>query len=150
MSSDGGALKHRLQSADLASEIEFLMARARAVGTAHANQVLAELELKARSYAVLSLAASAAKPTQRELAEFLSLDASQIVALVDGLQDRGLIRREPDPNDRRSNVIVSTPEGDELYARASDKVARAEAASLSALSLEERNQLRSLLSRVAF
>lgn len=150
MSTEGGALKHRLQSADLATEIEFLMARARAVGTAHANQVLTELELKARSYAVLSLAASAAKPTQRELAEFLSLDASQIVALVDGLQDRGLIRREPDPNDRRSNVIVSTPEGDELYARASDKVARAEAASLSALSLEERDQLRSLLSRVAF
>lgn len=150
MSQDSGAPRHRLQDADLASEIEFLMARARAVGTSHANDVLAELDLKARSYAVLSLAVSAKKPTQRELAEFLSLDASQIVALVDGLQDRGLVRREPDPNDRRSNVIVSTDAGDELYGRASDVVARAEAKSLAALSVDERNQLRELLARVAF
>ena len=150
MAQEKSAPKHRLQSADLANEIEFLMARARAVGTAHANEVLAEVDLKARSYAVLSLAASSHKPTQRELAEFLSLDASQIVALVDGLQDRGLLRREPDPNDRRSNVIVSTSAGDELFGRASDLVARAEAQSLSALSVDERNQLRALLARVAF
>lgn len=150
MSQESTAPKHRLQDADLASEIEFLLARARAIGTAHANEVLTELDLKARSYAVLSLAVSAAKPTQRELAEFLSLDASQIVALVDGLQDRGLIRREPDPNDRRSNVIVSTKAGNDLYQRASDKVARAEASSLSVLSIEERDQLRALLARVAF
>jgi DNA-binding MarR family transcriptional regulator len=150
VSQDNSTPKHRLQDADLASEIEFLMARARAVGTAHANQVLADLELKARSYAVLSLAVSAKKPTQRELAEFLSLDASQIVALVDGLQDRGLVVREPDAHDRRSNVIVSTKAGQELYARASDVVARAEAKSLVALTQEERDQLRTLLARVAF
>ncbi|MEN9751172.1 MAG: hypothetical protein RLZZ600_219 [Actinomycetota bacterium] len=143
------APKHRLHTAELANEIEFLMARARAVGTAHANEVLAGLDLKARSYAVLSLAVGGAKPTQRELAEFLSLDASQIVALVDVLQDRGLVAREPDPNDRRSNVIVSTDAGRELYSRASVLVAQAEARSLSALSDEERNQLRILLSRVA-
>lgn len=150
MSQLNASLPPRLQATDLASEIEFLLARARAVGTAQANEVLSELELKARSYAVLSLAVSAKKPTQRELAEFLSLDASQIVALVDGLQDRGLVRREPDPNDRRSNVIVSTDEGEKLCARASDMVARAEARSLAALSVEERDQLRALLARVAF
>lgn len=144
------APKHRLHAADLASEIEFLMARARAVGTAHANEVLAGVDLKARSYAVLSLACSDSKPTQRELAEFLSLDASQIVALVDGLQDRGLIMREPDPNDRRSNVIVSTADGRALCAQASKLVAQAEAKSLGALTDAERNQLRELLSRVAF
>jgi DNA-binding MarR family transcriptional regulator len=150
MSFEKTAPQHRLRDADLASEIEFLMARARAVGTSHANDVLAELDLKARSYAVLSLAVSGKNPTQRELAEFLSLDASQIVALVDGLQDRGLIRREPDLNDRRSNVIVSTDAGSDLYARASEMVNRAEAKSLAALTSEERNQLRALLARVAF
>lgn len=143
------APKHRLHTADLANEIEFLMARARAVGTAHANEVLRDMNLKARSYAVLSLAVGNTKPTQRELAEFLSLDASQIVALVDGLQDRGLVSREPDPNDRRSNVIVSTEQGRELFERATVVVAQAEARSLSALTDDERDQLRSLLSRVA-
>ena len=126
------------------------MARARAIGTAHANEELATLDLKARSYAVLSLACSPAGPSQRELAEFLSLDASQIVALVDALEARGLVSRAPDPADRRSNVIVSTAAGDALYTKASVLVARAERNSLQALSAAERDQLRELLSRVAF
>ena len=150
MSPESTDPQHRLRNVDLASEIEFLLARARAIGTSHANEGLAALQLKARSYAVLSLACSSANPTQRELAEFLSLDASQIVALVDGLQDRDLVRREPDPNDRRSNVIVGTAAGRALCERAADVVARAEADSLAALSVAERDQLRELLARVAF
>ena len=142
--------RHRLQSTDLSSEIEFLMARARAVGTTQANEQLAALNLKARSYAVLALACSPSRPSQRELAEFLSLDASQIVALVDGLESRGLVVREPDASDRRSNVIVGTPEGIALYERAAKVVAAAEAKSLSSLTESERNQLRELLARVAF
>ena len=61
------------------------------------NASLAEHGLKARSYSVLALPASDARPSQRELAEFLRLDPSQVVGLVDGLQARGLVRREPDP-----------------------------------------------------
>ncbi len=150
MTSHENSSKHRLQASEIASEIEFLLARARAIGTSKANEFLTEVNLKARSYAVLSLACSAAKPTQRELAEFLSLDASQIVALVDALEDRGLVAREPDPSDRRSNVIVSTKSGEDLYARARQVVAHAESTSLEALSFDERDQLRALLSRVAF
>jgi DNA-binding MarR family transcriptional regulator len=150
VSSESSAQKHRLRDVDLAREIEFLLARARAIGTAHANEGLADFELKARSYAVLSLACSASKPTQRELAEFLSLDASQIVALVDALQNRDLVRREPDASDRRSNVIVGTEAGRTLYVRAARVVADAEADSLAALTAAERNQLRELLSKVAF
>lgn len=143
-------LRHRLHSTDLAREIEFLMARARAVGTSHVNEQLAALDLKARSYAVLALACSDAKPSQRELAEFLSLDASQIVSLVDTLERRGLVIRTPDPGDRRTNVISSTAEGDALYARAMAAAANAERKSLAALTVAERDQLRDLLSRVAF
>jgi len=73
-------------SATLADEIEFLTARARSVGTGHANLALANLGLKVRGYAVLSLATSGLNPSQRELAAFLRLDASQIVALIDELQ----------------------------------------------------------------
>ncbi len=142
--------RHRLQSTDLATEIEFLMARARALGTSKANEQLAALNLKARSYAVLALACSDSRPSQRELAEFLSLDASQIVALVDGLESRGLVVREPDTSDRRSNVIVGTPEGVALYERAVSVVSAAEGKSLGSLSETERDQLRELLARVAF
>ena len=138
----------RFGSSELAQETEFLLARARATGTGHANSRLLTLGLKARSYAVLSLAASGLEPTQRELAEFLSLDASQIVALVDQLEKAELVERQPAPTDRRTNVIVATAAGQKLYERARAVAHETEAESLSALSADEREDLRRLLSKI--
>ena len=138
----------RFGASELAHETEFLLARARAAGTGHANSRLLALGLKARSYAVLSLAASGLEPTQRELAEFLSLDASQIVALVDQLEKAQLVERHPAPTDRRTNVIVATAEGVQTYARARDVAQETEAESLAALSTDEREDLRRLLSKI--
>ncbi len=138
----------RFASSELAQETEFLLARARATGTGHANSRLLSLGLKARSYAVLSLAASGLEPTQRELAEFLSLDASQIVALVDQLEKAELVERQPAPSDRRTNVIVATAAGQKVYVRARTVALETEAESLAALSADEREDLRRLLSKI--
>ncbi|MGM9473947.1 MarR family winged helix-turn-helix transcriptional regulator [Pseudarthrobacter sp. YS3] len=144
-----GALD-RLLDAPLAVEIEFLTARARALGSARANALLQPLDLRVRSYAVLSLACSGAAPSQRDLAEFLLLDPGQIVALLDGLEQRGLVKRETDPQDRRSKVIRGTAKGRSLLAEAAEATARAEEQSLADLTSAERDQLRELLRRVAF
>ncbi|EMY33539.1 MarR family transcriptional regulator [Arthrobacter crystallopoietes BAB-32] len=147
---NGAAGPERLHATELADEIEFLTARARSVGSGRANILLKELDLKVRSYSVLSLACSGLNPSQRELADFLSLDPSQIVALVDELERRGAVSREADPRDRRSKVIVATAEGKQLYKKAYGVVRQAEDRSLGQLSPEERDVLRSLLKRVAF
>ena len=138
----------RFGTSELAQETEFLLARARATGTGLANSRLLGLGLKARSYAVLSLAASGLEPTQRELAEFLSLDASQIVALVDQLEKAELVERQPAPSDRRTNVIVATAAGQKVYVRARAVAHETEAESLAALSADEREDLRRLLSKI--
>jgi DNA-binding MarR family transcriptional regulator len=140
----------RLRDTDLANEIEFMTARARSIGSARANAMLAELDLRVRSYSVLSLACSGQNPSQRELAGFLSLDPSQIVALVDHLENRGAVTREQDPRDRRSKVIVATAAGRELYRTAVSIIQQAEDRSLQGLSSTEREHLRSLLRRIAF
>ncbi|WP_241985350.1 MarR family winged helix-turn-helix transcriptional regulator [Cryobacterium sp. TMS1-20-1] len=140
----------RLRDTDLANEIEFMTARARSVGSGRANTMLAELDLRVRSYSVLSLACSGQNPSQRELAGFLSLDPSQIVALVDHLENRGAVTREQDPRDRRSKVIVATTAGRVLYRQARAVIQKAEDQSLRDLSTAEREQLRSLLRRIAF
>lgn len=147
---EAAAGPERLMAAELADEIEFLTARARSVGSGRANTALKELDLKVRSYSVLSLACSDLHPSQRELADFLSLDPSQIVALVDELERRGAVTREADARDRRSKVIAATPEGRQLYKQAFALVRTAEEHSLGELSLEERGQLRTLLRRIAF
>ena len=140
----------RLRVSRLAREIEFLNARARSIGSAIANDLLQEHGLRVRSYSVLALASGDLRPTQRDLAGFLRLDPSQIVALVDELESAGLVRREPDPGDRRSKVIVATDAGETRYAAARTATARAEELALAALTSAERDQLRALMTKIAF
>ncbi|WP_426226365.1 MarR family winged helix-turn-helix transcriptional regulator [Pseudarthrobacter sp. DSP2-3-2b1] len=139
-----------LLASELVSETEFLAARTISIGTTRANEMLAPLDLKVRPYSVLALATTADGPTQREMADFLCLAPSQIVALVDDLEQRGLVERLNDPNDRRSKVIRATVSGKTLYKRARESVRQAEDISLQELTAEERDQLRSLLRRTAF
>lgn len=135
--------------ADLFDDVSFLLARANAFSLAMGNAALAEHGLRVRSYSVLALAAGGRRPSQRELAELLRLDPSQVVALVDDLQKRGLVARQPDPGDRRANVVVVTDEGRVVYARAASAAANAQAEMLADLTAAERDQLAVLLRRLA-
>lgn len=139
----------RLWTTVVGGDMAFLLARANARSVANANRALAEYELKVRSYSVLSLVADDARPTQRELSEFLRLDPSQIVSLVDDLESRGLARRESDPNDRRANVVVATKAGRDIHRRARAAVEAAETENFRALDPEEREQLTGLLRSLA-
>ena len=147
---DSAAPVPRLADSALADDPIFLLARASALAIAAGNASLSEHGLKARSYAVLALAASGSRPTQRELAEFLRLDPSQVVALVDGLQVRGLVRREADPSDRRANVVVITDVGRDLFGRAQISARTAEQQLHGRLGDENRALVMNLLRELAF
>lgn len=134
----------------LDDDLSFLLARANALSIASANEALAGFGLKARQFAVLSVVADDARPSQKELAEILRLDPSQVVGLVDELEKRTLVRREPDPSDRRAKVIVITSDGIELFETARTAVFAAEQKLHAMLSPEERDQLADTLRRIAF
>ncbi len=134
----------------LAEDLSFLLARANVQSLSAGNSALAKVGLRVRSYSVLALAADGSRPSQRDLADFLRLDPSQVVALVDDLQARGLVTREPDPNDRRANVVVATTDGRELCDRARLAAEQAEEKIYSGLSAAERERLAAMLRSVAF
>ena len=94
--------------------------------------------------------APAMEPSQRELSEFLGLDPSQVVSLIDDLQGRGLVERKPDKRDRRSRIIVATPEGRRLLREALPAAQAAGDANFASLTDEERKTLSTLLAKVAF
>ncbi|MEU6090861.1 MarR family transcriptional regulator [Streptomyces sp. NPDC047085] len=52
------------------------------------------------------------QPSFGELATLLHCDKTNITGLVDRLQKRGLLTRQPDPNDRRMARVRLTPEGE--------------------------------------
>ncbi len=127
----------------------FLLARANALSLADATASLEPYGLKVRSYSVLALAVADARPTQRELSEFLRLDPSQIVSLLDDLEQRGWVRREPDPRDRRVNVVVATASGRAACAQAREAVDADQRAHFSVLDDDEFQTLTGLLRRLA-
>ncbi|WP_125098618.1 MarR family winged helix-turn-helix transcriptional regulator [Leucobacter chromiireducens] len=134
----------------LSDDLSFLLARANALSLAAGNAALRPFGLRVRSYPVLALVCDGLRPTQRELADFLRLDPSQVVALIDGLEGRGLLERRPDPRDRRSKVLVATAEGHRLYEAAHAAVLSADGDPAAQLTPAERETLTGLLRRVAF
>ncbi|MBO2988449.1 MarR family winged helix-turn-helix transcriptional regulator [Leucobacter tardus] len=147
--SPSAASSTRLWDSAISDDVSFLLARANAVSMARTRQVLGPFGLKVRSYALLGIVAADTRPSQRELSEFLRLDPSQIVSLVDELQTRGLARREPDPRDRRANVVVATDAGVTLFAEAREQVLRAESAWLADLPREIRDRFGRALAQLA-
>ena len=139
-----------LSRSPLAHEIEFLAIKLFSMGTRRANDALLSVSLRVRLYSVLALANSDAQPTQRDLAEFLELDPSQIVALVTELENRGLVIREIDPSDRRSKVVTATPRGAKLFEEARAVTGNAESETLSALTSDEQAALLRLLRKAVF
>jgi DNA-binding MarR family transcriptional regulator len=51
------------------------------------------------------------------LAEATGVDAPYATLIVDSLEERGLVERQPDPADRRRKLVSLTPAGREAVAR---------------------------------
>ncbi|MCW3768470.1 MULTISPECIES: MarR family winged helix-turn-helix transcriptional regulator [Paenarthrobacter] len=137
----------RLAEAKIGNDVGLLLAKLHATGSLLNNKALADYGLRERSFSVLTLACSGLEPTQRELADFLSLDPSQVVSLVDDLEHRGLVKRAQGKQDRRAKIIVSTAEGRRIHNKARAALEVCEQTQLAALSEEENVQLRALLKK---
>ena len=139
----------RLWNSTVADDLAFLLARANALSLAHVNSALEAFDLRIRQYSVLAMAVSGERPTQRELSEFLQLDPSQVVSLVDTLEKRGLVEREVDARDRRAKVITATRAGETLCLQARAAVRVSEDHWFSVLSEEDATRLGPILRLIA-
>jgi DNA-binding MarR family transcriptional regulator len=85
--------------------------------------------------------------SMRQLARRLGCDNSYVTPLVDTLEGRGLLVRQPHPTDRRIKFIVLTEEGRALTSRA-QLADTTPPASFSRLTKTEVRTLRDLLRRL--
>ena len=104
------------------------------------DRALAPLELHAREFWLLAIAGRGNVP-QNEIADLCGLDPSSLVAVLDGLERRGWLRRQRNPRDRRIQWVQRTEAGDRLFARALPRAQRAEAQQLAVLSAAHQRQL---------
>lgn len=104
--------------------------------------------LAVRQYGLLVLLQDEGPQAQIVLSQRVGLDRTSVMRTVDMLEGRGLVRRDPEPGDRRKHRVVLTDAGAELLARTLPEVRRAERDLAAALSGEEQSQLLELLKRL--
>jgi DNA-binding MarR family transcriptional regulator len=133
----------------LTDDVGFLLSRASGLVVRASNAALAGHGLRVRPYSVLLLACDAEEGmSQRELADVLGLDPSQVVLLVDELTGAGLVERRVSGTDRRTKLVTATAAGRAVREAAARDVDGALAAQLGDLSADERAQLQELLTRL--
>jgi DNA-binding MarR family transcriptional regulator len=110
---------------------------------------LAPYGISARELAVLLLLDAREPESQQQAAKRLGVDRTTMVALIDALEDKGLVARRPDAEDRRRNVIELTNSGRKTLRQATRASDQAEQRLLAELDEAESTQLRGLLRRIA-
>jgi DNA-binding MarR family transcriptional regulator len=100
--------------------------------------ILAAQGVSMWGYIVLTALDQTPLRTQAALARAIGADKTRIIGVLDDLQERGFIRREPDPADRRVHLLALTPPGRRLHTRVRRAIRQAETRFLSQLLAADR------------
>lgn len=99
-------------------------------------------------FAVLAALAESGPCSQMEIVRRLAIDRADLSVLLDRLDDAGLTRRTPDPQDRRRKLVSITPAGRARLRALEPAIVAAQDDLLAPLDAAERAALLSALRRL--
>ncbi len=129
--------------------VTFLMSKLGFHVSQRFGEAIAPLGLIPPHVGILRLVGEEPGQSQQALARKIGIPPNRLVALIDELEARELIRRERPPTDRRVFALHLTAQGEEMAEQVRELGIAHERAITAALDDDEREQLAELLRRIA-
>ena len=109
---------------------------------------MAKFELRPVDFTVLSLLKANPDINQKRLSKAINVSPPNLATLLDKLEQRGLVMRQRNPEDRRSQVLALTTAGMRMCTKAEQTAIELELKATEMLSDAERAQLIALLQKM--
>ncbi len=130
------------------STLAFLLSQVGIYASRAFAERMAEIDMSPPQFRVLNVVEAAEGQSQQAIGEAIQAPASRMVAIVDELEERGLIERRAHPGDRRVRALYLTAKGRELLTRGRVIAAEHERALTEGLSDAQRERLTKLLQTI--
>jgi DNA-binding MarR family transcriptional regulator len=134
----------------LASRLGYLLKHAQLRLAEFSVAALAPFGVNGRECAVLIAIDDRVPLSQQEVARRLGVDRTTMVVLIDELENKGLVQRRQDPDDRRRNVVALTDVGRTTLRGATSASDEAERRFLGPLSDDETAKFKEMLRAITF
>lgn len=136
------------RDAGLRRYLGYYMKRGMNVVQADLNATLKPLGLRMITFSTLVVASDNPGLRQAQLANFLSIERPNLVAIIEELVQRGLLTRERVKTDRRAYAIALTPEGRTLLDKAKKAIEAHERRVFADFSEDDQTHLVRLMSKL--
>lgn len=135
--------------AELVASSLFLLKRLGFAAKSRSLEMYEKEGLNPYHYAILALLDEGLPETQAAIADALGYDRGTLVGLLDELEEKTLVERKRDPDDRRRHIVRLTTEGKRTLTRLRALSKRLEDDFLAPLDAEQREALHVLLLELA-
>src|SRR3954447_21995300 len=140
--------RERIAGDQAPSSIGFLLSQVGTYAARRFAQRIGEVDLHPPLFRVLNVVDAAEGQSQQAIGEAIGAPASRMVAIVDELEQRGLVERRPHPSDRRIRALYLTAAGRRLLARGRRIAMEHEEEMTRGISEADRRRLTTLLQKL--
>jgi DNA-binding MarR family transcriptional regulator len=140
--------ENRISGDRAPSTLAFLLSQVGIHASRQFAERIATVELNPPLFRVLNLVDAAEGRSQQAIGQAIEVPASRMVALVDELEQKGLVERRPDPEDRRVRALYLTGKGRKTLTRGREIARRHEEELTQGLAAADRKRLLDLLQKM--
>lgn len=133
----------------LERQVGHLLRRAHQRHSAIFQEHIGASQLTPLQFAALIKLRDLGEVSQNQLGRLIAMDAATMQGVIKRLAARGLIRRRPDPNDRRRLILSLGPEGRALADSAVEAATEITRLTLAPLNDDDQRTFLALLARLA-